>query len=605
MNDIEQLKHAIQKTPNDPALYYELGGLYLSALQLDEAMASYSQALKLAPKHPQILLQLGNTASAANRYALASDYFKQCLKINANNPAAHYNLGNALRELGQLKEAAACFKQVLTLTPSDADAHNNLGNVYREMGELDKAVTCYEAALKCNPQLFHALAHLIHQKQHMCHWDGLDQQIAQLRHILKTKPEAQIAPFAFLAMPNTTAEEQLLCASQWATQQFSSLMVIKDQLDFSFKREPHTKIKIAYLSADFRLHPLAFLITELIENHDRSRFEVYAYSYGPNDVSEARQRIIQAVDEFVDIQALSDVEAAKHIHQHEIDILIDLTGYTKSSRTSIVALQPAPITINWLGYPGTMGKLHQKSLFDYIIVDEVVAPEQSYFSEQCITMSCYQPNNSVRPLGKSGSRADHNLPDDVFVFCSFNQTFKITADVFASWMRILQQVPNSVLWLLECNSWARQNLIQKAQQAGVATERIIFAARTSIADHLARHQHADLFLDTLPYNAHTTASDALWMGLPIVTCIGSTFPSRVAASLLTTLEANDLITDTLDGYEKVAISLANNQNKLQVLRQHLSNHHAKLFDNKAYVKALESKYNKIYHDYHNKHDTNQ
>jgi protein O-GlcNAc transferase len=605
MNDIEQLKLDIQKTPNDPALYYDLGGLYLSALQLDEAMVSYNQALKLAPHHPQILLQLGNTAFAANRYTLASDYFTQCLKINANHAAAQYNLGNAFRELGQLQEAITCFQKTLTLTPSDADAHNNLGNVYRELGELDKAVVCYETALKYNPQLFHALTHLIHQKQHMCNWDGLNQQIVELRKILKTKPEAQIAPFAFLAMPNTTAEEQLLCASQWATQQFSPMKAISDQLSFSFKRESHTKIKIAYLSADFRLHPLAFLITDLLENHDREKFEIYAYSYGPNDASEARQRIIQAVDKFIDIQALSDIESARHIHHHEIDILIDLTGYTKSSRTSIVALKPAPLTINWLGYPGTMGKLHQESLFDYIIVDEVIAPEQNHFSEQCITIQCYQPNNNVRPLGEIRAKADHNLPDDAFVFCCFNQTFKISAEVFAAWMHILQQVPHSVLWLLECNPWARENLIKKAQQAGIAAERIIFAARTNIADHLARHRHADLFLDTTPYGAHTTASDALWMGLPIITCIGDTFPSRVAASLLTTLEANDLITNTLKEYEKIAISLAKNQNKLQALRLHLSKHHAKLFDNKEYVKVLESKYNKIYYDYHNKHDTNQ
>lgn len=605
MSDIEQLKLAIQKTPNDPALYYNLGRLYLSALQFDYAMASYAQALKLAPNHPQVLLQLGNTAFAANQYESAADYFRQCLQTSPNNPAAHYNLGNAFRELGKLQEAIACYQQTLALTPNDADTHNNLGNVYRELGQLDKAVNCYQKALSCNPKLYHALAHLIHQKQHMCDWDGLDQQIAQLRSVLKEHPEAQIAPFAFLAMPNTTTEEQLRCASQWATQQFSALSAIRAQLNFSFKRKPHLKIKIAYLSADFRLHPLAFLITELLENHDRTHFEIYAYSYGPNDDSEARHRIIQAVDEFVDIQALSDTEAATHIYQQEIDILVDLTGYTKSSRTSIVALKPAPISINWLGYPGTMGALNQQPLFDYIIVDDVIAPDESQFSEQCIYLSCYQPNNSVRPVGKAGAKTDHHLPEDAFVFCCFNQTFKITAEIFNVWMQILQQVPHGVLWLLDCNPWAKQNLIKQAQKAGVAVERIIFAPRVSIKDHLARHQHADLFLDTLPYNAHTTASDALWMGLPLVTCIGTTFPSRVAASLLTTLELSELIAYNLEEYKQLAISLANDTNKQQVLRQHLTNHNAKLFDNRAYVKALESKYNRIYHACINKLDTNQ
>ena len=600
MSQIEQLKLAIQQDRANPKLHYDLGGLYLASLQIDAALESYKAALKLAPNHPQILLQLGNTASAANRFTLAVDYFKQCIQVNDQNAAAYYNLGNALRELGQLKEAASSFQFALKLTPNDADAHNNLGNVYRELGELDKAVNCYETALKCNPKLFHALAHLIHQKQHMCEWVGLNDQITQLRKIVKNHPEAQVAPFAFLAMPNTSAEEQLLCASQWANQQYSSLTTIRDQLNFSFQNTPLQKIKIAYLSADFRLHPLAFLITELLENHDRTQFEIYAYSYGPDDKSEERLRIIKAVDHFVELQALSDIEAANHIFQQRIDILVDLTGYTKGSRTGIVALKPAPISINWLGYPGTMGKLNEQSLFDYIIVDQIIGVEAQHFSEKCIFLSCYQPNNSNRPIGDAGSKSQHQLAEDAFVFCCFNQTFKINAEVFATWMRILKQVPHSVLWLLDCNPWAKQNLIKHAKEAGISQERIVFAPRTSIANHLARHQFADLFLDTLPYNAHTTASDALWMGLLIVSCIGDTFPSRVAASLLNTCGLKELIVNNLTEYEKLAIDLANQPVKLAKLRQTLKEQNKKLFDNKAYVSEVESKYNKIYREHLNK-----
>ncbi len=597
MSSISQLKSAIQQNPNDAGLYYDLGALYLAALQIDAAMASYTQALKLAPNHPQILLQLGNTASAANRYELAATYFKQCLQAEANNPAAFYNLANTYRAQGKLTEAVTCFLQTLELTPKDANAHNNLGNVYRELGELDKAISCYKLALQCNPQLHHALAHLIHQKQHICDWQGLDEETAQLRRIVRTDAQAQIAPFAFLAMPNTTAQEQLQCASQWATQQYSALSTLKGQLNFAYRLKSHHKIKVAYLSADFRLHPLAYLITELLENHDRSQFEVYAYSYGVDDATPARQRIIDAVDSFVDIQNMSDVEAANHINQQQIDILVDLTGYTKSSRTGIVALKPAPISINWLGYPGTMGMLNTQSLFDYIIVDNVIAPESSVFSEQCINLPCYQPNNSNRPIGHAGLKSEHHLPDDTFIFCCFNQTFKISAKVFAAWMRLLAQVPNSVLWLLDCNQWAKQNLMSQAKLAGISVERIVFAARTSIADHIARHQHADLFLDTLPYNAHTTASDALWMDLPIVTQIGNTFSARVAASLLKTIGLDELVVNSLEAYEQLALSLALDKNKLLALRQKISLHKNKLFDHQGYVKILESKYNKIYTDY--------
>lgn len=600
MRDIEQLKTAIQNNPNDPALHYDLGGQYLSALQFEEAIKSYSRALKLAPNHPQILLQLGNTASAANQFESAVNYFKQCLELNPNNPAAQYNLGNALRELGQLQEAVQCFVNTLKLTPSDADAHNNLGNVYRELGQLDKAVNSYKQALKHNSHLHHALAHLIHQKQHMCDWDGLNEEIETLRSIVMHLPTAQIAPFAFLSMPNTTADEQLVCANQWAVQQYSTLTAVKDQLNFSFKRQPHQKIRIAYLSADFRLHPLAFLITELLENHDRTQFEIYAYSYGPNDQSGERQRIINAVDHFIEIQSLNDIEAARHIHQQKIDILVDLTGYTKGSRTGIVALKPAPISINWLGYPGTMGMINGQSLFDYLIVDEVIGANTLHFSEQCIPLPCYQPNNSNRPIGDAGTRDQHHLPDNAFVYCCFNQTFKISAEIFTVWMHILQNVPHSVLWLLDCNPWAKQNLMKQAEKAGVAPERIVFAPRTNIANHLARHQFANLFLDTQPYNAHTTASDALWMGLPVVTCLGDTFPSRVAASLLITTCCKELVVNNLAEYEQLSIDLAMNQEKLNKLKQTLGANKEKLFNNKGYVKALESKYNKIYHDLLNK-----
>lgn len=596
---IAQLKAALSRNPYDPALHYELAGLYLAALRTDEAMASYQQALTLAPHHPQILLQLGNTATAAHQYTQAAHYLKLCIQADPNNSAAHYNLGNTWRALGKYTEAESSYRLALTLAPNDADTHNNLGNVLREQGKLDQAIRCYEQALNLNPQLHHALAHLIHQQQHSCDWNNLNNRINQLRDSLKQDNKAQIAPFAFLAMPGTTAEEQLHCASQWAQQQFGQLAQSATLFSNHVAKKTNDKIKVAYLSADFRLHPLAFLITELLEQHDRSRFHISAYSYGRNDHSAERTRIVQAVDQFVDITSLNDIEVAKHIHAQGIDILVDLTGYTKNSRSGIVALNPARMSINWLGFAGSMGYLNGQSLYDYIIADaslisDTAAPKSAHFSEQCLMLPCYQPNNSQRPVAQALDKVSTGLPPTGFVFCCFNQTFKITAEVFAVWMRLLKRVPDSVLWLLDCNPWAKHNLIREAGEAGVAPERLVFAPRVSIDQHLARHVHADVFLDTLPYNAHTTASDALWMGVPVVTCMGETFCSRVAASLLHTLQLDDLITQNLADYEATALSLAQNSTLLAQVREHLVQNRQLLFNVQAYTKTLEAAYIKVY-----------
>jgi protein O-GlcNAc transferase len=289
---------------------------------------------------------------------------------------------------------------------------------------------------------------------------------------------------------------------------------------------------------------------------------------------------------------LNDIQAAQKIQQDGIDIVVDLTGFTQTSRTGIVALKPAPITINWLGYAGTMGEiggeLNSKPLFDYIFVDGIIAPHSSDFNEQLLYLPCYQPNDSQRPIGKSTTRTENNLPADAFVFCCFNQTFKITAEIFAAWMRILKQAPNSVLWLLDCNPWAKTNLQREAENAGIAAERIIFAPRVPIAEHLARHVHANLFLDTLPYNAHTTASDALFMNVPVLTILGDTFASRVAASLLTRAGLPQLITDNLQAYEQKAVYFAQHPQKLADIN--IAHKKSVLFDANQFAHDLEQKY---------------
>jgi predicted O-linked N-acetylglucosamine transferase (SPINDLY family) len=585
-----QLHHAIQCNPRDPALHYELGNLLLEQSQAAAALDSYLAALKLAPRHPQILLQMGNTLSALGRFAEAAARFREALRADPGQPAAHYNLGNALRELGQPEQAVAAYRQALKLSPKDADACNNLGNVLRETGKLDEAMACYREALRLDPALHHAHLHLLHQRQHTCDWQELEADIAEIRRLVREEPRAQISPFAFLSLPGTTAAEQRRCAENWTSNRHAALMGEASSASRPFLRVEKPRLRLGYLSADFRQHPLTSLVTELFELHDRARFETVAYSYGADDRSPARRRLEQAVDRFEDIRTIPQREAAQRIHADGIDILVDLTGYTQTSRSGIMALRPAPIQVSWLGFPGTMGA----PFVDYLIADSFIAPPgaDGDYSEKLVRLpDAYQPNDRQRPMASTPGRADCGLPENAFVFCCFNQTFKITPQVFDAWMRLLQALPDSVLWLLECNPWAKANLLREAQMRGIGPERLLFAPRVPMDKHLARQRLADLFLDTLPYNAHTTASDALWAGLPVLTCSGDTFASRVAGSLLHAAGLAELVTDSLEEYERQALRLATHRGELQALRARLEQvATTPLFDTARFARNLESAY---------------
>jgi protein O-GlcNAc transferase len=602
---LQQFQQVLLQHPKELSLHIACGNLCVELQRFEEA-AGYFRRILNANKQSSdainalcyALQGLGNQAHSRGNFSLAEACFEEILQYQANNAIYWYNLGNAQRELGKVKSALASFMQSIQLDPTDADAHNNLGNIQRELVQIDKAIASYAQALQLNPHLHHALAHLVHQKQHMCDWAGLDEQVKQLRDWVMHEPTAQISPFAFIGMPGTTALEQKQCASNWANNLYKDMSATRMamNLDIGGLQSSAKKLKIGYLSADFRLHPLAFLISELIEKHDRTQFEIVAYSYGADDKTPERKRLQKAFDDFVDIRGLNDQEAAKKIHDDGVHILVDLTGYTQTSRTGIVALKPAANHINWLGFAGSMGELNGKPLFDYIIADKTIAPNQADFSEKVLYLPCYQPNDSSRPIfkasGKPSTKASQHLPEESFVFCCFNQTFKITPDVFAVWMRLLKLAPNSVLWLLECNPWAKENLQGEAALAGVDVKRLIFAPRVPIVEHLARHVLADLFLDTLPYNAHTTASDALWMGLPVLTCMGNTFASRVAASLLNSVQLPELITNSLQEYELKALDFAQNPTKILQIKQKLDaeTSKSKLFDTAQFAKDIEQQY---------------
>ena len=593
---IKSFETGLNINPKSLSLQQNLANTFFEAERFEEAAGYYRRLARLRRSNVAeilavTLLNLGNQCAANGAYLQAEASFQEALIYNPKEVNCYYNLGNAERELGKSKAAENSYLSYLKHQPNDADAHNNLGNVQRDQGKLLEAINSYQTALQLNPHLFHAKAHLVHQKQHACDWAGLDQEITEIRQWVTTKPSAQISPFAFLSMPNTTEAEQLQCANHWLENRYAGFAEQAKTLNFQYAKT-HKKLKIGYLSADFRLHPLAFLITEVIELQDRKQFEVHAYSYGIDDKTPERKRLEKAFDRFNDIRGHSITDAAKKINTDQIDILIDLTGFTQSSRTSIVALKPAPVAINWLGFPGTMGTLNGESLFDYIITDNTITPPESaqFYAEKLILLPCYQPVDRKRMTAKPPKRADYHLPENAFVFCSFNQSFKISEAIFAIWMRLLNNVPDSVLWLLDCNALAKSNLTKAAFAHGISPSRLIFAPREPINKHLARHKLADLMLDTLPYNAHTTASDALWAGLPLLTIISDTFAGRVAASILTAAQLPELITYNLAEYEAKALYFAQNSAALAEIRQKIESTKSSmpLFVTNTFTKILET-----------------
>jgi predicted O-linked N-acetylglucosamine transferase (SPINDLY family) len=586
-NEINRLLQQITHMRDDPGLYYELGRCYLKLKQAAPAQKAFSQALQLAPGHPQVLMQLGNVASLERNETQAAEHFRHSLQQDNRQADVHFNLANSLRKLGQNGEAIRHYQQALALDPADAGTHNNLGNAYRETGQLDLAVAAYEQALKCNPQLLHAKVHWIHQKQHMADWNGMDKAIAEVRSALAQQPQATIPPFAFLAMPGTTDAEQLQCANAWAQKHYGHIKA----LPAPGPRKKGQKTKLAYISSDFRKHPLAYLVTDVIAAHDRDHFEISLYSQAKDDQSSEREALFAAADHWIEISGLNDAGVAAHMRAAGIDCLIDLTGFTQNSRSGVAAYRPARCHINWLGYPGSMGSVNGQALFDVILADDTVG--QGQFAERVVKLACYQPNNALRPQADAGARPQHGLPDHAFVFCSFNQSFKITAEVFACWMRILQQVPDSVLWLQECNRWATSNLKQAAQESGIQPERLIFAPRTSADQHIARQQHADLMLDTTPYNAHTTASDALWQGIPLLTVEGDTFPARVSGSLLEYTGLNACVCTDWSRLEQQAVALARDLSALQALKTKVKHQARALFDPLSFCRQLEQVYQSL------------
>lgn len=432
----------------------------------------------------------------------------------------------------------------------------------------------------------------LHQTMLVCDWQGYESALENLRQqVYAGQPASK--PFSFLTFP-TTAAEQLQ-----VTQDYASRVFPPRPPAWRGQVYRHDKIRVAYLSADYHEHATSYLTAGLFEGHDRSAFEIYGISYGRTDDSPVRKRLVNAFESFIDVSVMSDDQVAGFLADKQIDIAVDLKGYTQGARPGIFAHRFAPIQVNYLGYPGTMGV----PFIDYVIADAIVIPpeHQSFYSEKVAWLPfSYQVNDRARMIAEHiPSRVECGLPDDAFVFCCFNNPYKITPDIFDIWMRLLRDVPGSVLWLYERNPESSHNLRREAAARSVSPDRLVFARKMPLADHLARHKNADLFLDTLPYNAHTTASDALWAGLPLLTCQGGTFAGRVAASLLTAAGLPEMITTSLDDYETRARELARDQNKLTEMEEKLQSNllTCPLFDTALSVSHIEAAYKTMWRRY--------
>ena len=537
-------------------------GNALSAVKRhDDALAAYDMALGLDPGLSGAWLGRGNVLRELTRADDAIAAYDEALSLDPDLAEAHLGRANVFSELKREDEALSAYGKAVALRPDLAEAWLGRGHVLREMRRFVEALAAYDTAMQLKPQLPGVRGARLKAKMQVCDWRHFDAERAQLVTSLKRGQIVQ--PFDLLSI-SESAGDQYACAKL-----FSDRTWPRAGGEVRTRERPaHDLIRLAYMSADFRQHPMSFLMAEIFERHDRSRFDVTAISVGADDGSPTRRRLEQAFAHFVDARTLTDAQIANLLEERGTDILVDLMGYTKGARTGVVARRPAPIQVNYLGFPGTMGSPH----IDYIIADRTVIPngQREHFAEKvaCLPFT-YYPNGREPRSDRIVARADAGLPSDAFVFCCFNNSFKILPDVFEGWMRILRSVEGSVLWLLEDNELASANLRKEAAACGVAPERLIFARRAPYADHLARQQCADLFIDTLPYNAHTTALDALWEGVPVVTRIGETFAGRVAASLLTALDLPELIVETRDDYERLAIELARSPESLAGIRRRL------------------------------------
>ena len=551
-----------------------------------EAVRQFDLALKLNPKNAQAHNSRGVSLGKLKRVVEALASFDRAIALQPDGAEAHSNRANALRELDRPEEALASSNRAIALKPDYAEALNNRANVLLRLERYEEAIGDLERLLRLAPDFPYAKGMLLHTKMQLCDWRSFDAELAAvLADVRAGKPASP--PFALLAESGVVGDQRL-CAQAWVREKCPPAPAPVYKGD----KYRHDRIRVAYVSADFGEHPTSYLLAGLIEQHDRSRFRIVGISLGAGKPSAMRTRMSGVFDEFVDAGRNDDREVASLLRHLEIDIAVDLMGFTHESRPGIFALRPAPVQVNYLGFPATMGAAY----IDYVIADRFVVPGEhaGAYSEKIAWLpDSFQANDSSRRIGDSPrTRAEAGLPEAEFVFCAFSNSYKITPAMFHVWMRLLRQVKRSVLWLLGGSAAVETNLRREAQARGIAADRLIFAARLGYSEYLRRYQLADLFLDTAPFNAGATASDALWAGLPLITFAGEAFAGRMAGSLLHAVGLPQLVTSSLEDYERIALALARDHAASDALKATLAQNRATcaLFDTTRFRSHIEAAY---------------
>jgi len=587
---LESYAKAVALNPRFTKAYNNQGNILQKIWRYSEALASYDRAIALQPDDASGYYNRGLVLQKMTRHDAALPSYDKVIALMPNHVDAHNNRGLALHAMGRYAEALESYAKAIALNPGYANAYYNQGSTFRATGRYDEALASYEKAVALNPDIPCLLGDLQHTRMFMFDWRDADAAFDAIAKAVEAgKPVS--SPFILTAMPLSLSQQQM-CAETFIKNTFPLAAAPL----WNGEKYAHERIRIGYFSADLQNHATAFLMAELFELHDRTKFEVTAFSFGPPSTDAMRARLQKAIEHFIDVSAKSDAEIAALARSMEIDIAVDLKGFTKNSRTNIFAMRPAPIQVNYLGYPGTMGAEYM----DYIIADPVLIPEahKPYYTEKIAYLpDSYQVNDSSRKIAeKHFTRQEMGLPENGFVFCCFNNSYKITPDVFDIWMRLLHAVPASVLWLLVEHPMAVKNLQKEAQARGISSDRLVFAKRMDLPDHLARQGLADLFLDTFHYNAHTTASDALWAGLPVLTFLGETFAGRVAASLLNAVGLPEMITHSHAEYKARALELAESPQKLAAIREKLAQNRSTcpLFNATIFTKHIEKAYARMW-----------
>jgi len=584
---------AIELKPDFAEAYLNRGNVLFELKRLEEALKSYNKAIELKNDYAEAYLNRGNVLSELKRFEETLNSYDRAIEFKYDYAEAYSNRGNVLKELKRFDEALTSYDRAIEFKHDFAKAYSNRGSVLKELKRFDEALTSYDKAIELKRDNEYLFGTLLHTRMFICNWQDFYTNVKKL--ILEINDGKKVtSSFPVLALTDSLIVQRKACEI-W----IADKCPINLSLGILAKRQHKNKIRVGYYSADFHNHATAYLMAELFKRHDKNNFELIAFSFGPDKKDEMRQRLSKSFDQFVDARLKSDKDIALMSRDMQIDIAVDLKGFTQDQRAGIFSYRAAPIQVNYIGYPGTMAAKY----IDYIIADPTLIPiesQQHYLEKIVYLPNSYQVNDRQRVIAdKVFTKEELGLPKNGFVFCCFNNNYKITPDTFSGWVRILKAVEGSVLWLLEDNPTAGINLRKEAQTRGIDPNRVIFAKRMKLPEHLARHKVADLFIDTLPCNAHTTASDALWAGLPILTCIGESFASRVAASLLNAIELPELITTTQEEYEAIAIELATNPVKLKAIKDKLERNRltTALFDTPRFTKHIEAAYTQMYERY--------